>query len=138
MKSVYAFGLSMHASTLVNILQISWNWCIIFISVIAWTIIKMVSIRLLIRLQKYTKVFDTLRTMGGKCLKSILIYLYCTKYNEIIVCDYAIQKHNFYKTDTKNTNILYTGSHKSFLIRYVLRRKYFKAYFNIFILHLIQ
>ena len=86
LKSVYAFGLfvcpSVHALILVNILQMSWNSCLLLISDIAWNKLKMVCMGLTARLQRHTKVSGTIRLIGG-ILKSILTYLYYTKYNEI-------------------------------------------------------
>ena len=49
--------LSVRALTLVNILQMSWNWYRLFIYDIAWTVLKMVYIRLMVCLQRHTKVF---------------------------------------------------------------------------------
>ena len=56
---------SVHALTLVNILQMSWNWYMLFISDIAWNILKMVCIRLMICLQRHTKVYN----LWGKMFK---------------------------------------------------------------------
>ena len=67
----------------------SWNWCMLFISDIAWTVLKMVNIQLMISLQTHTKEY------GEKCLKYILTYLDCIKYNEIKIDHSHIQKHVF-------------------------------------------
>ena len=40
-----------------------------------------------------SKFSDALQPMGRKCLKCILTYLNCTKYNEIDVGRSHIQKH---------------------------------------------
>ena len=47
---------SVHALTFVNILQTSWNLYMLFVSDIEWTIMKMVSMRQRIRLQRHTKI----------------------------------------------------------------------------------
>ena len=64
--------------------------------------------------------------MEGKCLKRILTYLYFTKYNEINVRHLDIKKRVSNESNIKSTKILYTSSHKSFLIHYVLREKIIK------------
>ena len=56
--------------TLVNILQMSWNWYMLFISDIAWTVLEMVYIRLMVCLQRHTKVFRYITVYGGKILKA--------------------------------------------------------------------
>ena len=43
------------------------------------------------------KFSDTLRTLGGKCLKSILTYIDCTKYNENDIGCSHVQKQVCYK-----------------------------------------
>ena len=43
------------------------------------------------------KFSNTLRPIGGKCLKRILKYLYFTKYNKINTCHSDIPKHVSYK-----------------------------------------
>ena len=59
-------------------------------------------------LQKHTKVFGYITAYGGKCLKSVLTCLDCTKYNEIDIGHLHIQKHvsnkRLYKAQTKKTN----------------------------------
>ena len=86
-------------------------------------------------LQRHTKDFRYITAYGEKCLKRILIYLDTDEYNEINVCHSDEQKHVSYKNVIKSTNIMCTGSHKSFLMHSILERKNFKAYFNIFIFH---
>ena len=39
--------------------------------------------------------------LGGKCLKHILTYLACTKYNEINISHSDTQKHVFYEKGYK-------------------------------------
>ena len=123
---------SVSTLTPVNNLQMSWNWSVLFTSNIAWTRLKMVCIRLLVHLQRHTKVFPIHYDLwGGEiCLKPVLTNLYSIKYNKINIGHSNIQKQSMFPI--KSTNILYPGSHWNFPI-YVLRRKFFKAYFNIFI-----
>ena len=86
--------IGVRALTLVNILQMSWNWYMLFISDIAWTVLKMVYIRLMVCLQRHTKVFRYITAYGGgKSLKRILTHLNCTKYNEINIRYSDVQKH---------------------------------------------
>ena len=62
--------LCVHALTLLNILQMSWNWYMLFISDTAWTVLKMVCIRLMVCLKRHTKVFRYITVYGGKILKA--------------------------------------------------------------------
>ena len=48
-------------------------------------------------LQRHTKVFRYITAYEEKCLKRILTYLYCSKYNEIDIGHLHIQKHASYK-----------------------------------------
>ena len=64
--------LSVHALTLVNILQMSWNWYMLFMSDIAWTVLKMVYIRLMVCLQRHTKVFRYITVYGEENFKGYL------------------------------------------------------------------
>ena len=48
----------------------------LFISNIPRSVVKIVDIRLMVRLQRHTKVFDTLQPIGGEILKRTLTYLY--------------------------------------------------------------
>ena len=64
--------LSVRSLTLVNILQMSWNWYLLFMSDIAWTVLKMVYIQLMVCLQRYTKVLFYWGHIFI-CLKVILI-----------------------------------------------------------------
>ena len=136
LRSVYVFGFSVCSSvrslTLVNILHMTWNWYMLFVSDAEGTALKMVCIRLMVSFQRHTKVFRYI-TNWEKCLKLILTYLDCTKYNEINISHSHKQKHVSYKNNTKSTNILLTGLHKNFPIHCILWGKFFKAYFNIFI-----
>ena len=60
--------------------------------------------------------------MREKCLKRILTHLGYTKCNEINISHLHIQKHISYKKiDAKSTNIMCTGSHKSFPMHCILR-----------------
>ena len=58
--------LSVRALTLINILQMSWNWYMLFISDIAWTALKMVYIRLTVCLKRHTNFFRYIKAYGGK------------------------------------------------------------------------
>ena len=61
--------LPVQALTLVNILQLSLNLYILFISDIAWTILKMVCMRVMIHLQRHTKVFQYIMAYEEKIFK---------------------------------------------------------------------
>ena len=87
--------LSLHALTLVNILQTSWILHIVFISAVEFTVEKMICMGLRVRVQRHAKVFDTLRRMERKFLKRISTY--CTNCNEINVCHLDILKHVSYE-----------------------------------------
>ena len=92
----------------VNVLQMSFNLYMLFISDIAWTVQKMVDMRVMIRLQRHAKVFQYIMAYDGeKCLKLILTHLDCTKCNEINIGHSDLQKH-----------VSDTVSHKGFLIYY--------------------
>ena len=43
------------------------------------------------------KIFRYITAYGGKCLKPILTYLDCTKYNEINISHSDLQKHVAYE-----------------------------------------
>ena len=73
--------LSVHALTVLNILQMPWNLCMLFIWDITGTVLKMVHIELMVDLRR--NYSNTLRDMKERFLKNILAYLYCTKYYEI-------------------------------------------------------
>ena len=62
--------LSIRALTLVNILQMSWNWYMLFISGIAWSVLKIVYIRRMVCLQRHTKVFRYITVYGEKRFKA--------------------------------------------------------------------
>ena len=61
--------LSVHAPTLVNILQIPWNSCMSFISDIAYTELEPVDIGLMVRLHRGTKEFRYIVAYERKFLK---------------------------------------------------------------------
>ena len=67
--------------------------------------------------------------------KRILKYLFALNLMKLTYVIQVYQSMFSVKNDIKRTNILPTGSHKSFSIHYVLQGEIFKAYFNIFILH---
>ena len=80
----------------------------------------------------YTGSYKIFRSYGGKCLNSILAYLYCAKYNEINVRHSYIHKNVFHKKWHKY--------YKYFVYRVTQKfpdpmREIFKEYFIIFILH---
>ena len=60
-ENVYALGLSVcpsvHILSVVNILQMSLNLYMLFISDVEWTILKIICMGLWVRLQTHTKVF---------------------------------------------------------------------------------
>ena len=64
----------------------------LFMSDIAWAVLKMVYIGLMVSLQDAQKILDTLWPMGGKFSKRILTYFCYTKYNEVYRCHSNIQK----------------------------------------------
>ena len=78
---------------------------------IAWTELKMVNKRLMVCMQRHTKVFRYITAYGETCLKRILTYLDCIKYNEINRGHLYLQKHVSPKNDIKSINILRTGLH---------------------------
>ena len=69
----------------------------LFISDIALTVLKMVCMQQTVCLQRHTKFSDTLQPMERKCLKNILTYEDCTKYDEIDIYHLHIQKQVSYK-----------------------------------------
>ena len=69
----------------------------LFTSDVEWAVLKMVYTELNIRLQRLTKVSDTLRSTGRKYLKRILKYLCYTKCNKIAMCHSNMQKHVYYE-----------------------------------------
>ena len=62
---IHSVCLSVHALTLVNILQMSWNLYVLFISDVALIVVKMVLIELMDRLQRHTKIFQNIIIYGG-------------------------------------------------------------------------
>ena len=73
----------------------------------------------------YTGSHKSFLILMGKCLKCILTYLYYINYDEIFICISDIEKHSSLKNCINATNILYTGSLKTFLI---LMGEMFKVY----------
>ena len=134
MKSVYAFGLSVCSRS--NSHKYSSNVLNLIYVVRIWHSINRIKNGICTTngLSTDTQKFsDTLQRMGKKCLKHILTYFYCTKYNEINIGHPHIQKDVSYKKLYKSTNFI--DSHKSFLIHCILRGEISKAYFNIFLFH---
>ena len=80
----------------------------------------------------YTSSYKSFLTLWGKCLKRILIYLYCINYNEINICISDIQKHASYKKWYKYYKYFVYRLIQNFPI---LWGKIFKMHFNIHILH---
>ena len=72
-KFMHSVCPSVRTLTLVNILQVFWNWYMLFISDIAWTVLKMVYIRLMVCLQRHTKVFRYITVYGEKIFKAYFI-----------------------------------------------------------------
>ena len=81
---------------------------------------KMVHIGLMIRLQRFIKVFRYVTATGRKNLKRILTYLCCTKYSEINIRHLDVQNFASCRKGINSINILYTGSHKSLPKKYGL------------------
>ena len=88
---------SVHTLSLVNILQKSWNLNMLFISDIAWTVLKMVCMRQTVYLQRHTKIFRYIKAYEGKYLKHKLICLCWNKCNIIDICHSDTQKHVSYE-----------------------------------------
>ena len=67
----------------------------------AWTIFKIVSVRLMNNgvSTEIRETFSIHYSLWGKFLKRNLIYLYFSKYNEINIGHSNFQKHAFYKND---------------------------------------
>ena len=124
--------LSVRALTLKNILQMSWIWYMLFISDIAWTVLKMVNIRLMVCLQRHTKVFRYITVYLKKNSKRILTCLYCNKWNKINIWHSGTQKHFVNKKWFKCHKYFVYSLTQNFLI---LIGEMFKVYFNIFTLH---
>ena len=103
---------SVHAPTLVNILQTSLNWYMLLTSAITWIVMKMAYMGLRISLQRHTEVFRYIAAYGEKFLKLFLTYLSCMKYNEINMCHLDIQNNVSYKNNINSLNNLNTDSFK--------------------------
>ena len=108
--SVY-LSVRLRTKTLVNVLQMPCNVCMLFITDVKCSGLKVVMVAnsgemwLRVRLHRHTKVFGYISAYRGKIVKNSLTNLYCTKYNEITICRSDVQKH-----------VSYTGSRKKFLI----------------------
>ena len=89
------FCVSIHALTLLNVLQMSWNLYTLFISYVAWTVLKMAHIRLM-SFERHES-FQMHYSLRGGDFKSTLTYLYYTKYNEIKIYHLDVQKYVSYK-----------------------------------------
>ena len=96
LKSVYAFVLSVCSSICLCTLyfsQMSWNLNMLFISNMAWIVLKMVYMVLTVQLQRHIKVFRYITSYGeGEYLKHILMCFYCNKCNKIDICHSDTQK----------------------------------------------
>ena len=80
----------------------------------------------------YTGSNKSFPILWGKCLKLIIRYLYCTKYNEIKICNLYIHENVFHKK--------WHIDYKYFVYRVTQifsdpMREMFKAYFNGLKLH---
>ena len=95
-----------YTSNVLKLMNVIWDYYTIII-------LKMVYIRLKVDVQRVTKNFDTLRSVGGNFKKSILTCLCCTKCNDINVSHSDIQKYTYYKNDIKRFNFSSIGSHRS-------------------------
>ena len=117
---------SVHALTLVNFLHMFWNLYVLFISDVEWSALKILCLELKGGPQRHTKNFRYITSYGGreKLFKRIITYFCCTKYNlKNLKIMHAIQMYKSIlpmKNGLYSINILYTGSHKSFLIHYCL------------------
>ena len=83
---------------LINILQMPWNLCMLFIFNMEWTALKMIYKGLKVRLQRYTKIFRYIAAYGGG-RESLKGNLHCSKCDEIQPCHSDIQKHTSYKNN---------------------------------------
>ena len=84
--------------TLSNSRKYSSNALILILtSDIAWIVLKMVRIRLIVRLQRHTKVLWYIKAYGRKCLKCILKDIHCNKCNIINIRHSNMQKYVFYE-----------------------------------------
>ena len=88
----------------------------------------MVQTLLIFCTQDHTYVFRSYGG-GGECLKRILTYLYCTKYNEIIMYHSDVYKSIFrIQNGMYNTKFSRIGSHKRVKI---YRRLKLEAHFKL-------
>ena len=84
----------------------------LFISDIARTLLKMVSIRLKVHAQRDTKVFRYITFNEENFSKNVLTYLSCTKYKEINICHLMYKSMFSIKNGINRINILYAGLYK--------------------------
>ena len=90
--------LSVRTLTLLNILQMSSNLYVLFISDIAWTVLKNGMHKSYDSSTKTYKSFPIHCDLcGRKLLKCILTFLYCNKCSKINLCHLDIHKHVSYK-----------------------------------------
>ena len=77
----------------------------------------------------YTGSYKSFPILWEKCLKLIITYLFCTKYNEINICHLYMHENVFHKKWHKD--------YKNFICRvtqsFPTTAGNFKEYFNIFI-----
>ena len=97
--------LYVHALTLLNILQMSYNSCMLFISDTEWTVLKVVCMGLMVYLQSFPMHYG----LRGRKPNRTLTCLYYVKYNEINICHSDVQKY-----------VSYHRSHNKILIYYRL------------------
>ena len=106
---MHSVCLSVHALTFAIILQMSWNSYMLFTCNIAWTVLKMLCIRLLVRLRGHTKFFQYITAYGSKFFKA---------YNSAFIFHY-MQRNKHISFSCTKTRFVYKIIHK-FLIYYEL------------------
>ena len=112
-----SFGLSVcpsvNALTIVNIFCLSSILHMLFLFDIAWTVWKMICIGLLYSSTHTHNIYRYITANREKIWKSIKVYLYYTKFNEINACHLYIYISMFsIKKGINNKNIFNAGSHK--------------------------
>ena len=92
---------TMNFLILVNIFQMSWNLCMLFMSDIAWSILKIIYIGTNGFSTETNKIFPIHYDLwvGEEC---ILIYLYCTKNKIKLTCHSDLQKNFYIQGHTKD------------------------------------
>ena len=78
----------------------------LFISNVAWTILKMVCIRIIVHVERQIR-HPIHFGLWEKFLKRILTYLYCTNQNKINIYHSDVQKHVSYEDQTKDSDTLW-------------------------------